>query len=593
MLLEANQKVGPYELRSVLGRGAFGEVWLARHCNLDHECALKIPTDPQYLWQLRRESHIIHRLEHENIVRGLDANTDSDPPYVAMEYIAGLSLRQKLKNGKLPPSEAISILRQALAALAYAHDRKVIHRDLKPENILIDIHGKVKVTDFGLGKVQPVVSSQSIVLSASIASNDGHSVVGSLEYMSKQQQVGEAADTRDDLYAMGVIACELFTNSRPLQGVAVTKMLSKAGVDARFARPLEKALEPEREDRYERAEQMLEEVSRLAAHADGVEAVVDRSTTPASPPPPSSLLGRWRRSLAENREQVRESKIDALRPRLARELNGKDFRAALKTVGEMLEIQPTDAEALDHREFISRRLTELVPAYGIRFRRVEAGKFVMGSHVDERGRKENELNHEVTIVQAFYIAETPVTTEQWCAVMDNNPSRFKGRDHPIEQVSWEDAVAFCRRLSSQSKPERNRYRLPTEAEWEYACRAGTRTAFNTGISLGADQANYKSIGIDDGSDGSYSGSTTPVHRFQPNSWGLFDMHGNVWEWCAEGCASHNVSRLSGRNSQTSRVLRGGSWRSLAEDCRSARRRSPRTADYRSSDCGFRLCLDLW
>ena len=262
MPFQSNQVIGTYVLDRLLGRGAFGEVWLAHHHDLDKVVALKIPTDPKYLQQLRREGKIIYGLEHPNIVRGYDLNTLNDPPYVAMEYVEGVALRQKIKTiGKLPEAEAMRIIRQILAALAFAHGQGVLHRDLKPENVLLTAAGVAKVTDFGLGKVQAEVA-HSIIFSGSVVSGDGRSVSGTVQYMSPQQQAGESPDVRDDIYAVGIIACELLTGSRPTPA-GIVKMLLRAKVHAVVAPMLEKALEQDRSCRYASALEMLRAVDGL------------------------------------------------------------------------------------------------------------------------------------------------------------------------------------------------------------------------------------------------------------------------------------------------------------------------------------------
>ncbi len=188
-----------------------------------------------------------------------------------MEYIHGVTLRQKLQaSGKLPTQEALAILRQILWALVHAHEHGVLHRNLKPENVLLTASGQVKVTDFGLGKVQAEVA-QSILMSGSLASNDGRSLSGTIEYMSPQQKAGEEPDVRDDIYAVGIIACELLTGSRP-DALGIAKALQRAGADTHLLPFLEKALEPERDNRYSNVAEMLLALEAIAsAEAEGAQ----------------------------------------------------------------------------------------------------------------------------------------------------------------------------------------------------------------------------------------------------------------------------------------------------------------------------------
>ncbi|MGB2820171.1 MAG: formylglycine-generating enzyme family protein, partial [Phycisphaerae bacterium] len=198
---------------------------------------------------------------------------------------------------------------------------------------------------------------------------------------------------------------------------------------------------------------------------------------------------------------------------------------------------------------------------------IPAGKFVMGSPETEAGRRDHEgPQHWVKISKPFYVGVTEVTQAQYEAIMETNPSKFKGAEKPVEQVSWNDAVEFCKRLSAKT---RRRARLPTEAEWEYACRAGTRTRFSFGDSDGelGDYAWYL---------GNSDKQTHEVGKKKPNAWGLYDMHGNVWEWCADWYEdsyyrSSPRTDPQGPSSGKCPVLRGGSWCDNPPDCRSAYR----------------------
>jgi formylglycine-generating enzyme required for sulfatase activity/uncharacterized caspase-like protein len=231
---------------------------------------------------------------------------------------------------------------------------------------------------------------------------------------------------------------------------------------------------------------------------------------------------------------------------------------------------------------------------------IPGGTFWMGAAQDEEGASSDEYpQHQVTIAP-FYMGKFPVTQAQWKAIaalpkmnadLDAKPSYFKGDNLPIEQVSWDDAIEFCARLSHKTgKP----YRLPSEAEWEYACRAGTTTPFYFGDTISTEQANY------DGNHtygsvkkGQYREKTTPVESFAPNSFGLYDMHGNVWEWCQDVWhgnyenAPENKKPWEDGDDRDFRLLRGGSWDDFPQDCRSAYRRGLRR-DAQNNDIGFRV-----
>ena len=239
---------------------------------------------------------------------------------------------------------------------------------------------------------------------------------------------------------------------------------------------------------------------------------------------------------------------------------------------------------------------QLTNDFDMTFKYIEPGSFMMGSPEDEPGRDSDESpRHEVTFSEGFYMQTTEVTQEQWKAVMGENPSRFKncGDDCPVESVSWEDARAFIQKLNEIEGQDI--YRLPSEAEWEYACRAGTDTPFFFGDCLSTDQANYHGNYPYEGCpNGEYREKPTPVGSFPQNEFGLYDMHGNVWEWCEDDYQdSYENAPKSGEpwideaNRGGARVLRGGSWNNFARDCRSANR-GRYSPDNRNDDLGFRL-----
>ncbi|NEO80540.1 SUMF1/EgtB/PvdO family nonheme iron enzyme [Moorena sp. SIO4G3] len=216
---------------------------------------------------------------------------------------------------------------------------------------------------------------------------------------------------------------------------------------------------------------------------------------------------------------------------------------------------------------------------------IPAGRFLMGAPESERGSDNNERpQHEVSI-KGFFLGKYPVTQGQWRAVaklpkvnrdLDPDPSFFKGENRPVQEVNWFDAVEFCDRVSKHTGTE---YRLPSEGEWEYACRAGTTTPFHYGETLTSKLANYRATRTyRKEPKGEYRGETTEVGRFPPNGFGLYDMHGNVWEYCAdtyhnnyEGAPSDGSIWGINDNQDGYHSLRGGSWYSDPRDCRSASR----------------------
>lgn len=213
------------------------------------------------------------------------------------------------------------------------------------------------------------------------------------------------------------------------------------------------------------------------------------------------------------------------------------------------------------------------------FRWIPPGRFLMGSSARDRDHRDDETQHEVILSRGFWLADTACTLAFWGAVWPTNPSHFhENVENPVEQVSWNDVQRFLgelnRRLPSLYA------RLPTEAEWEYACRAGTTTAFSFGDRITPAQVNV------------HSTCTVPVRSLPPNPWGLYEMHGNVWEWCADWYGKYQKDRQidpCGPQSGIRRVLRGGSWYGGGRGSRSADRLQDEP-DYRDGWIGFRLAL---
>ena len=246
--------------------------------------------------------------------------------------------------------------------------------------------------------------------------------------------------------------------------------------------------------------------------------------------------------------------------------------------------------------------TETVNGVSFDMAAIKGGTFTMGSPASEVSRQSNEgPQHQVTL-SAFAMGKHEVTQALWQAVMGSNPSYFKGDNLPVEHVSWNDCQAFISKLNQITGKT---YRLPTEAEWEYACRAGSTTPFNTGSNIFTAQANFNgNYPYNNNPKGIYRNNTMSVGSFAPNAWGLYDMHGNVFEWCEDdwhenyyGSPTDNRPWVDSPRG-LSRVIRGGSYQCSASYCRSATRSSNRpNLCYNRSSCnshdnslGFRLVL---
>ena len=281
----------------------------------------------------------------------------------------------------------------------------------------------------------------------------------------------------------------------------------------------------------------------------------------------------------------------------------KAFAAALAVPG-----YGDDAKAIDGMARAVGLTLDCGDGVTLELARIPAGAFMMGSPELEANRLDDEIQHRVTLTRAFFLGRYEVTQAQYRAVMGENPSKFRGDGNPVERVSWAEAVEFCRRLSSKTGRE---VRLPTEAEWEYACRSGTTTAYSSGddpetlarVGNVADAEAKAALKwvlkrelLDEmtlsASDG-YGVTTAPVGSFRPNAWGLYDMHGNVWEWCSDWYGPYDARNgidPRGASDGTYRVVRGGSWIDGPRNCRSAYRVRFEPGS-RYNNLGFRVALD--
>jgi uncharacterized protein (TIGR02996 family) len=282
-----------------------------------------------------------------------------------------------------------------------------------------------------------------------------------------------------------------------------------------------------------------------------------------------------------------------------------DVRSELVRLRHDSQFRPelSPAERDDRvRQLLAAGVTPCVPAWtnslGMKFVLIPPGKFLMGSPESEAGRSDEEgPQHEVEITRPFYLGIHPVTQGQYRKVTGKNPSHFNrknggGADHPVSQVSWEEAASFCRKLSerAEEKAAGRTYRLPTEAEWEYACRGGANSSspFFFGDSLSFTEANFNgNYPYGGAAKGPFLERTTPVGTYPPNAFGLYDMHGTIWEWCQDWVAPYGgeaVKDPTGPPTGERRVLRGGSWGSHGIYARSAFRSHAGTA-VRDTDCG--------
>lgn len=312
-----------------------------------------------------------------------------------------------------------------------------------------------------------------------------------------------------------------------------------------------------------------------------------------------SIIGSREESLLRANKFESLLEPDILLQYAKENLRNNNYDQALRFASAVYYLDPeneralqilTENEALPGNRKAGQRKEIILNGLKIVVRYIPSGITIIGSPRSEKERSDREKKHQVIITRGFWMMETEVTQELYEAVMGSNPSRFKGAMLPVERVSWHDAAEFCEELSRLTG---RTWELPTEAEWEHACRAGTSTAFHYGEKLGSSMANFDGNSPYGGAEtGENKGQTANVGNYSPNPWGLFDMHGNVYEWCYDWYGSYISDMLidpRGPATGKYRVIRGGSWGISADLLRSAAR-SASAPDMLAPFIGFRAVL---
>jgi formylglycine-generating enzyme required for sulfatase activity len=480
-------------------------------------------------------AQLLHLEKHPSLVPLEAVHPTAEPPCLRYAPFSAADLRGLVQPRQTAESVA-RILLQIVEGLAHLHRQRpaLIHRALRPALIRVEPVASAgphcRIAGLGLGELLPVPSGETA------------------RYASPEQMRDLPPDPRDDVYALGILWYQMLTgdaNAGRPGGSRWRKKLVEQGVPPAQLELLESCFEDNAADR--------------PADAHVLASRFREWVQPASAP--------------ESTEPV------AGKPRL------RSRRADVQQLFSTLQEK--------ERELPKVVTTDL----GLKLVLIPAGAFLMGSPETEVGRRLNEgPTHEVSITRPYYLSAHPVTQGQFEKVMGRNPSKHNAEtggspNHPVEYVTWEEAVEFCRRLSEGERV----YRLPTEAEWEYACRAGTTTSFSLGEALSPAQANFDAnFPYGDVARGRFLEQTTAVGIYPPNNFGLHDMHGNVWEWCADWFDSEYYRHSPRRDPAGSlaakyRVIRGGSWINHAVTCRSAHRNG--LAPNRRDGCtGFRVVV---
>jgi formylglycine-generating enzyme required for sulfatase activity/tRNA A-37 threonylcarbamoyl transferase component Bud32 len=614
--------IAGYRRGRLLGTGGMAQVFEARHLQLDRVVALKllkaqVADDADFSLRFLRESHAMAAVTHANVVAIYDAGESEGLLYMALEYVPGGDLQRLLKRrGVLPTEEALGLIAGCARGVKAISEAGLVHRDIKPQNIFLARDGQPKIGDLGLARAADGGDRMTLT---------GNSW-GTPVFMSPEQIRGIAdIDTRTDIYALGATLFTLLTGAEPFSGptafVITHQVLSEPAPDPRMlnktipaevAALIAKAMAKDRDKRYRNADELLEDLERARSGQRLLHAAA-RPLEGTPPPPPGAGAAPAPRRGGSARAAP-AAHLDPLMIKL-----GALVATILLLYGVWYSLQGAiaapahDARDLgwpagEGRDQAGAWRELAVGAARARFRYCPAGTFAMGSPKGEAGRDEVEVAHQVTISHGFWLMDSECTQALYREVTGKNPSRHQGDDLPVEQVTWDEAGRFCAALNARIP--RLAARLPTEAEWEYACRAGGSGPFDDGSAAEA-QGWFAQGALADAwrgetrearetearrlADGNAELTTHQVRRLKPNRWGLYDMHGNVQEWCSDawdGLAAYSELPLSDPLGATGRfsICRGGSWFQAMERARAAARsgRGPREA---RDDLGFRVALD--
>ena len=607
---------GKYVVQGELGRGGMGIVYKAQDSQLNRTVALKtLPAffsdDPAFAERFKREAQATALLNHPNIVQVYEADFVGRTSYMALEYVRGGDVSQLIsKRGSVPTREALDMARQVGEALRHAHSHGIVHRDIKPHNLLVTADGTVKVADFGLARAMRTWTSMT----------GPGALLGSPAYMSPEQVNGAHVDHRTDIYSMGITLYEMLAGRPPFdQGHPLALMheieqgrLASLGtvlpeVPVAVERLVSKMTARSPRRRYQDAEQAVEAIDEV------LQLPLKESSSP------TRVRSRRRRRrgvalLAVLLVVVLSTVLYAF----IRSRGGEDTATVAATGAPGTVPRAIGPSTTSGDEEVTPAVTEAAPReigplgtpgeertfLDMTFVWIEPGTFTMGSPENEPGWDEDETRHEVTISNGFWMAKYEMTQTDWAKwtekPIEENPSEKKGFRLPVTNLS----AADCRRLLSplnsrhqgryrRGDPRRGKgtFRLPTEAEWEYACRAGSTTAFCFGESISSVQARFNSA-LTNADAGDSPVQPAPVGSYPANAWGLHDMHGNVWEWCEDRYGPYQSQAVSDPIGHVGaqEVLRGGAWNSSSESCRSASRRSE-DVYYSDGAMGIRLVLE--
>ena len=526
-----------FRLERRLGKGGMGEVFLARQLSVDRLVAVKVlppgfAADEHAVARFLHEGRLAARLDHRHTVRVHEAGEDSGNYYLAMAYVEGESLDRRLeRDGRMPEAEALAAVRAVADALAYAWEEfQLLHRDLKPANIMLDRRGRVFLMDLGLAK--SLGSDEGLTLSGTI--------VGTPQYMSPEQAQGFSELTfASDIYSLGVTLYHLVAGVPPFTGKSALEILQhhvhtapcppaecNPALSDGCSRLIVRMMAKKPEDRHPEWRALLADLDVLLGSAPPSSAAVSAPVPaePAAKIPPQAAARKQAPRAKSRLWRVAFAAAGALLALLLAVflLRGRGGRvAATERTVEPVPVPapvaavpqvpdpppPAPARQPVHGEAWT------VPEVGMEMLPVEPGHFL-------------RFGYLVRVTRPFWLGKHEVTQAEYKALTGAVPGWARGDRYPVDSVSWREAMACCRILGERERaagrlPEGYEYRLPTEAEWEYAHRAGSRGDLIDNLDEVAWHA------------GNSEGKTQPVGGKKPNAWGFHDMAGNVYEFCCD------------------------------------------------------------
>ena len=613
---------GEYQIQRKLGQGGFGITYLALQRSLNrqvvvkeffmdgycsreehtHRMTLATGSDPKlvssYYDKFLKEPRHIAQLEHPNIVSIISVFEENNTAYYVMKYAPNGSLEDKVeREGHLSEPEATRYILKIAKALRFVHEHKMTHLDVKPANILLNANDEPWLIDFGLSKQYDYSTGQAT----------SHTPLGiSKGYAPIEQYDPEAAGNFSpemDIYSLGATFFNLLTGITPQHasiwannGIPVQELKDR-GVSQRAISVIFQAMEPLRKDRLHDIDSfisLLEEgpvqgpteqpATQPPSQPYTVQTIISGETAPAAG------VQDEEQAEAQPQPQPKQSHTPVLEKIRTNWIGLGVALTVIVVIGATVFIMNNHSPV--NESWTNETKTFDVNGVSFTMIPVEGGTFTMGatsemtlpfSNVKPTDHSDEKPTHQVTL-SSYYIGETEVTQALWQAVMGSNPSYFKGDNLPVEHVSWHDCQTFISQLNSLTG---KRFRLPTEAEWEFAARGGNQSRHTqfSGSSRIDDVAWYE--------DNS-GHKRHPVKTKQPNELGIYDMSGNVWEWCQDWYGSYSSyaqTNPTGASSGSDRVLRGGSWWNSPVCCPSSYRIHGEP-EGSSGNLGLRLALSL-